>query len=109
MRRQTVSCQLTPALTRGRRVQGGVRARMSPRAVSQREPCDVLFVPLDALPGLVRDHEIAVLQLERFGQYRVSPILPLEPMRGIGDPHEMRSNFRVEVRGHWNARGAGAH
>src|SRR4029453_5886227 len=80
---------------------------MSARAVSQREPCDGLFVPLDALPGFIRNHEIAVLELERFGQYRVRPILPLEPMRGIGDPHEMRGNFRVEVRGHWDARGAG--
>src|SRR5262249_6827268 len=62
--------------------------------------------PLDALPGFIRNHEIAVLELERLGQDRGGPILPLEPMRGIGDPHEMRSNFRVEVRGHWNARGA---
>src|SRR5262245_22148544 len=82
-------------------------ARAATRAVSQREPCDCLFVPLDALPRFVWNHEIAVLELERLGQYRVSPVLPLEPMRGIGDPHEMRSNFRVEVRGHWNAGGAG--
>src|SRR5262245_30235913 len=75
--------------------------------ISQREPCDGLFVPIDALPGFIRNHEIAILRLERFGQDRVSPILPLEPMRGVGDPNEMRSNFRVEVRGHWNASGAG--
>src|SRR2546427_4220745 len=49
---------------------------------------------------------MTVLELEGLRQYRVSPVLPLEPVRGIGDAHEMRSHLRVEVRGHWNARGA---
>ena len=49
---------------------------------------------------------MTVLEPEGFGQYRICPILPLQPVRGIGDAHEMRGNFRVKMRGHRDARGA---
>jgi hypothetical protein len=69
----------------------------------QCELGDSLLVPLDALAGPVGDDQITVLDLEELGQYRVGPILSLEPARGVGDTQKMRRHLRVEVRGHQNA------
>src|SRR5438034_10887606 len=49
---------------------------------------------------------MSLLDCEGLGQYRVGPILPLKPVCGIGDAHEMRSHLWLEMCGHWNSRGA---
>ena len=61
------------------------------------EPCNGFLVPLNALAGLVRNHEMSVLDLERLGQYGIRPVLPLEPVRSIGDTHEVGGDFRIKM------------
>src|SRR2546428_11771255 len=56
---------------------------------SLREFGDSLLVPRDALARPVRNREVTVRESERLRQYRVGPILPLEPARRIGGTPQM--------------------
>jgi len=68
---------------------------------------DRLFIPRDAAAGPIGNNEMAGLELERLGQDGIRPVLPLEPVRRFGDPHEMRRDFRIEVGRHFDAGRAG--
>ena len=56
--------------------------------------CDSPLVPRDALPWSVGNEELTILDFEGLREYRISPVLPLQPMRGVSDAHEMRRDFR---------------
>src|SRR5262249_14880383 len=62
-----------------------------------------VFIPFDAGAGLVRPLQHTVDERERLDDNRVGPVLPFEPMGGLGDAHEMRGKFRIEMRRHGNA------
>src|SRR5438874_5940936 len=50
---------------------------------------------------------MTVLQLEWLGENGIGPILPFEPMCGLGHAHQMRRDLGVEVGRHLDTRRAG--
>lgn len=44
--------------------------------------------------------------MEGLRQDRIRPILPFEPVRCVGDAHEMRGNLWIQMGGHRDARSA---
>ena len=53
-----------------------------PLSTLQQIALDRVLIPLDAVARPVRDEEVTILQLERFGENWIGPILPFEPMCG---------------------------
>ena len=59
---------------------------LRPSAIEQIAP-DRVLVPLDAIARPIRDQKVTALQPKRLGENWIGPILPFEPMRGLGDAH----------------------
>lgn len=71
-------------LTRGR---SGVRtaSHMRMASVTKRVSADGVLVPLDPGTGTVGNLDHAARNLEGLRQDWIGPILPLKPVRGLGD------------------------
>ena len=63
--------------------------------------------PIQAGARHVADQELAVLHLERFRQDGMRPVLPLQPVAGLGDAQQMARHLGVQVGGKLDAGGAG--
>lgn len=61
------------------------------------------LVPFQAVAGHVGQVQPAVPDLERAGQHRMGPVLPLQPLPGRGDPEQVPGDLGVQVRGHRQA------
>src|SRR5713226_9124157 len=83
-----------PHCCRFRPCSGGPHSGVEPMAL------DRVFIPRDSAAGPIGNDEMAGFELERLGQDGIRPVLPLEPVRRLGDPHEMRRDFRIEVGRH---------
>ena len=88
----------SPAHSRPRRERG---SRL--QAVSQTSG-NCLLVPLQADTRHVRNVRLAILDLIRPLQHRVRPILPFEPMRRFGNPHNVSGQLAIEMGRNRNAR-----
>src|SRR5690242_6977611 len=51
------------------------------------------LVPFEAVTGYGGRVQQAVTHLEGARQYRVGPVLPLQPVRGRGDPEQVRGDL----------------
>ena len=59
---------------------------------------DRVFIPLQAHSRYIRYVQPTVPNVIGLLQYRISPALPFEPMGGLGHPHHVGSNFRIQMR-----------
>ena len=73
---------------------------------SNRVALDGGLVPIEARTGAGGNPDFAVLDLERFLENRIGPVLPFQPMGGFCRTHEMRGKFRIEVGRHLYSGGA---
>jgi hypothetical protein len=61
---------------------------------------DCFLIPLKTDAGHVRNVKQSVTNIIRFLQDRIGPVLPFQPMRGLGDAHHVRGHLGVKVSGH---------
>src|SRR5271165_4496135 len=66
-------------------------------AESDRVSFDGGFLPLNTRTRPIRNFDFAVLHPERLLYNGIGPVLPLEPMRGLGSAHQMRSKLWIEM------------
>src|SRR5206468_1757634 len=74
------------------------RCALLPHSDVRAEALDPILIPMEPAAGLGRDQDLTVVGLEGLSENRVRPVLPLQPVRRLGDTHEVRRHFRVEVR-----------
>src|ERR1041384_1350929 len=58
------------------------------------------FVPFDSGAWPIWNSEQAIRDPVWLRQDRIGPVLPFEPMRRFGYPHEMRGKLRIKMRRH---------
>ncbi len=71
----------------------------SPKGNSQLKIMEVsgdrVFVPIQTDAGHIGDVQQTILYFIRVLQNRIGPILPFQPMRGLGDAHYVGGDFRI--------------
>jgi K+ potassium transporter len=68
---------------------------------------DRVLVPLNSGAWPVGDQQVAIFKPERLGEDGIGPVLPLEPVSGLSDAHQMGRHLGIEVGRHLDTRRAG--
>jgi hypothetical protein len=61
---------------------------------------DRFLIPFKTSARHDRNVKQSVTNIVRFLHDRIGPVLPFQPMRGLGDAHHVRGHLRVKVSGH---------